>query len=55
MRFTVEMKWNEPTEQWRMMFKGKMIQEYFDCPNFNRFFKGADKKTPKTYKITIGG
>jgi len=46
--FKLVLKWNEATEQWRLLDKeGNTIQEMFDCKTINNIFKpekGKDNK-----------
>lgn len=47
----IEMVWIESKNQWHMIWNGKTIQEFFDCPTLPKFFDDLDKSKRNAYLI----
>ena len=54
MKTILKMKWNEATEQWRMLtLDDRVLQEIYDCENVYRYFEGLDKNHSCLYEVEI--
>lgn len=49
------MEWNESQQKWLMKMKRSkvMLQEFFDCNNVRKYFKGLNKSVPQSYELII--
>lgn len=49
----VILRWNEARQQWDMIEKGKLIQEFFPCVKFGRYFPSCDKMVDNVFDLII--
>lgn len=54
MKIIVKIKWVSNKNQWHMeMTNGNFINEFYNCPAFQKIFKELNKKKSNLYTVEI--